>query len=116
MKTVNFLGHKVGGGGMTPDEAKVAAIRGMGTPESASDLRSQLGLISYYRTFIPNASAIVEGLRPLLKKGAVWGKDTWTAAHRAQLDELKEKLTTPGIGLFHFDESLETHVYTDFSS
>ena len=26
------------------------------------------------------------------------------------------KLATPGVGLFHFDDELETHVYTDFSS
>ena len=32
------------------------------------------------------------------------------------MDELKEKLATPGVGLFHFDDELETHVYTDFSS
>lgn len=116
LATVEFLGHKVGGNGVTPDEAKVKAIIGMGRPESASDLRSQLGLISYYRSFIPNASAMIEGMRPLLKKGAVWVKGAWTDEHQAQLDELKEKLATPGVGLFHFDDELETHVYTDFSS
>ena len=43
-------------------------------------------------------------------------KGAWTDEHQAQLDELKGKLATPGVGLFHFDEELETHVYTDFSS
>ena len=97
MATVEFLGHQVGGGGVMPDEAKVAAIKGMGRPENASELRSQLGLISYYRSFIPNASAIIDGLRPLLKKGVVWTKTTWTDDHQAQLDELKDKLATPGV-------------------
>ena len=40
LATVEFLGHKVGGNGVTPDEAKVKAIMGMGRPESASDLRN----------------------------------------------------------------------------
>ena len=114
--TVEFLGHRVGRHGVAPAHAKTAAITEMTAPTSASELRSQLGLISYYRDFIPNASAIMDPLRPLLKKDAVWKRDTWKGEHQAALDHLKALLCKPGIGLFHFDPNLPTHVYTDFST
>ena len=114
--TVEFLGHRVGKHGVAPATAKTAAIMEMGQPTNASELRSQLGLISYYRDFIPNASALMDPLRPLLKKDAVWKANTWTADHQAALDHLKQLLCRPGVGCFHFDPDLATHIYTDFST
>ncbi|XRB08690.1 retrovirus-related Pol polyprotein [Pycnococcus provasolii] len=91
--TMQFLGHEVGGDGITPEAAKVKAILDMEPPKDAKELRSQIGLLSYYRHFIPRMSEVSEPLRKLLKKGADWA---WGAHEQRAMDRLKELLCTPG--------------------
>jgi hypothetical protein len=43
--TVEFLGHNVGEGGLTPSQAKVVAILALLPPTNVSELRSVLGFI-----------------------------------------------------------------------
>ena len=51
---VEYLGHVVSTEGLSPDPAKVQAVRDWKMPESVTDIRSFLGLAGYYRRFIPN--------------------------------------------------------------
>ena len=67
VSSVAFLGFQVGGNGMSPELAKVAAIKEMGHPTNASELRSQLQFLNYYRSFVQDFSAISGPLRALLK-------------------------------------------------
>ncbi|XRB11143.1 reverse transcriptase [Pseudoscourfieldia marina] len=110
---MEFLGHKVGGKGISPEEAKVAAIKEMGEPENAKELRSQMGLFSYYRHFLPNMSAISEPLRKLLKKDVEW---EWGEAQRTAMRQLKYLLSEPGVGLHHVDPDRPIYVHTDWSN
>ena len=110
--TVEFLGHRVGGNGIGLEDAKVAAIKEMGDPETVTELRSQLGLITYYRDFLPAASEHTAAFRHLLKKGAKW---EWGEKERQAMAALKDMLCRPGLGLHHFNPEFQTHVYTDFS-
>ncbi|XRB17209.1 hypothetical protein RI054_14g70540 [Pseudoscourfieldia marina] len=84
-----FLGHEVGGSGIAPETAKVKAIMDMESPKDAKELRSQMGLLSYYRHFIPRMSELSEPLRKLLKKGATWA---WGAEEQRSMDRMKELL------------------------
>jgi hypothetical protein len=48
---VSFLGHKISGAGIMTEPDKVAAVRDWPTPPDIHQLRSFLGLASYYRRF-----------------------------------------------------------------
>ena len=51
---VEFLGHVVGRGMVSPAELKVKAVRDFQMPKSKKGVRQFLGLTGYYRRFIPN--------------------------------------------------------------
>ena len=53
-----YLGHVVSAEGLSPDPAKVQAVRDWKVPESVTDVRSFLGLAGYYRRFIPQFAKI----------------------------------------------------------
>ena len=58
MNTCKFLGHVVGKGGITPQQAKTRAVEEFRQPLNKSDVRAFLGLVGYYRKFIPAFSSI----------------------------------------------------------
>ncbi|CAH8553506.1 unnamed protein product [Schistosoma rodhaini] len=66
-KSLQFLGHMINSRGIMPVPAEVAAIRNYPLPESQKKLRRFLGLINYYRRFIPNCAAILQPLTDALR-------------------------------------------------
>ncbi|GBL77650.1 Transposon Ty3-I Gag-Pol polyprotein, partial [Araneus ventricosus] len=58
-KRVKFLGHIVGSCQHSPDPEKAEVLRNLSRPSTKKELRSFLGLASYYRDYIPNFSEIV---------------------------------------------------------
>ena len=68
MEHVDLLGHHVGQGLIRPDAAKVNAVFNWPQPKTKSELRSFLGLVGYYRKFVPDFSELTSSLYDLLKK------------------------------------------------
>ena len=64
---LDFLGHRVDSTGIRPLEEKVQVVRDFPQPPSTRKLREFLGLINFYRRFIPNCAAILHPLNSLLK-------------------------------------------------
>ena len=55
---VEYLGHLISCHGTRPPSAKVSAISDFLKPETVRDLRRFLGMLNFYRRFVPNAAAI----------------------------------------------------------
>lgn len=61
-KECTYLGHRIGQGGVKPEESKVIAIRNMARPTTKKEVRSFLGMAGYYRRFIQNYTEEAEPL------------------------------------------------------
>jgi hypothetical protein len=105
-----FLGHDVSKYGISPTKAKVAAIEALRPPRNVGELRSLLGLMSYYRSYLPNFSAISQPLNALLKKGST---RQWTPACQAAFEALKAGLTMEGNCLRRVRPDKPLVLYTD---
>lgn len=109
--SIKVLGHVVSKEGIRPDPEKINAVLNFSRPRSQKELRSFLGLASYFRRFIRNFAAIASPLNKLLTSGTpfIWTEDCETA-----FKTLKQALTS-GPVLCHFDESAPTILHTDAS-
>ena len=83
-----FLGHKLGQGSLSPNDDLISKIRQAPSPTTKKQLRSFLGLIGYYRSFVPNFAAIAVPLTDLTKKGTP-EKLIWTEAQEQAFQILK---------------------------
>ena len=92
--SVHYLGHVVSPDGVATEPEKVAAVKEWPTPKSVRELRSFLGLASYYRRFIHFFANRAKPLHRLLEKGKVFD---WTADCQSAFDDLKGCLTSAPI-------------------
>lgn len=99
MSKLEYLGHQVSPDKLEPLQQKVEALKKLPSPDSVSALRSCLGMLNYYRCYIKQFSLHAQPLYSLLKKGVVWGPDTWGEDHEKSFRYLIGELTTPGVGL-----------------
>ncbi|UYV79479.1 hypothetical protein LAZ67_17002785, partial [Cordylochernes scorpioides] len=111
-KTITVLGHEVSGDGICLDPEKIRAVRDFPRPNSLKEVRSFLGLSSYYRRFIPNYAHIAQPLNALLKKDSVF---SWNIEERHAFEALKSALISEPV-LGHFDHSSPTEIHTDASN
>ena len=86
---VQFLGFIVSKEGVCPDPVKIEAIKQWPTPSCLTDVRSFLGLCSYYRRFIQNFSKRAGALNSLLEAGRAF---KWTTACENAFSDLKNAL------------------------
>ena len=56
--SVHLLGHSMSNGTLAPIASQVSKVLDLKTPSTKKQLRSLMGLISYYRAFIPEFSSI----------------------------------------------------------
>jgi hypothetical protein len=93
------------------DPSKVKEVWEWKAPTSVSEVRSFLGLASYYRWFIPNFSKTAKPITRLLKKG---NKYVWSEACDEAFKHLKKLLTTSPV-LAQPDTTKPFDVYCDAS-
>ena len=73
--SVEYFAFVVDRQGIHPSPRKVQAIREVPVPENPTDLKSFLGLVNYYRKFIPDMASVVNPLNRLLSQDVPW---TWS--------------------------------------
>jgi len=86
---INFLGLVVSAEGVSTDSSKIEAVKDWPVPEDVHEVRSFLGLTSYYRHFEPTFAEIAAPLHALTIKNK---KFEWTTLCDHAFIKLKEKL------------------------
>ena len=107
----NYLGFVISEEGIKPDEKKIEAIKSLPVPTCVREVRSFIGMCSYYRRFIPNFSQIAEPIIALTRKYAQF---KWSDTHQRAFEYLKDSLTA--VPLLVYPDSNKPYVlYTDSS-
>ena len=86
-----FLGHEVGDGQRWPDTEKTEKILNAPAPKTKKELRSFLGLCSFYREYIDSFSSLTAPLSDMTKKDQP-EKIAWTTEATKSFEELKSRL------------------------
>ena len=108
---IHYLGHLISAEGISPLTDKLDCIRNMLMPKDAKGIKQFLGLMGYYRKFVPRFTDISRPLTTLAKKDK---KFKWTPECQRSFNLLKEKLCGEPI-LKYADTSKPYTLYTDAS-
>ena len=101
--TISYLGHTFTQGKIQPGGNKVKAVQHFPCPQNVKGVQSFLGLVNFYRRFIPNCSEISGPLLHLLGKQIPF---KWTSEFDEAFKKLKEALTsTPVLIMPDFKEN-----------
>ncbi|GBG87996.1 hypothetical protein CBR_g46367 [Chara braunii] len=109
--SVIYLGHRLSANGLEPEATKVEVIRNWPQPANVRELRSFLGLASYYRKFVPRFSVIAHPLSRLTSKNVAY---VWCEKCETAFEALKEALVSHHV-LRIADPNLMFVVTTDAS-
>ncbi|GFY29442.1 retrovirus-related Pol polyprotein from transposon 412 [Trichonephila clavipes] len=96
-KEVNYLGHIISAEGVRTDPEKVSAVKNWKRLENLRELRSFLGLCTYYRKFVRGFSNIAGPLHKLTESKQ---KFQWTKECEDSFLQLKEALTSSPILIY----------------
>ena len=104
---VTFLGHVVSQDGVSTDPDKIKKVKECPSPKDVHEVRSVIGLMSYYRRFMPHFSEVAKPLIKLTEKDQVF---QWQSEQEEAFQKLKELLITAPVlvhprteGLFILD-------------
>ena len=89
-----FLGFKIGRGTLLPKDRNVEAIQQLKTPVCKRDIQRILGVIGYFRRFVPNFSILSAPLTNLLQKNV---KFVWNVECEESFKKLKAIICNPPI-------------------
>ena len=93
-QSLEFLGHVVGSGVLRPDESKTEKILQVSTPTTKKQVCSLLGLLSFYRRYIPGFASVAAPLTDLTKEsGRSCRSIHWTPDCASALQEIQDILS-----------------------
>ena len=111
---VDYLGHKVGSDGIRPLDTNVAAINDFPRPKTIKQLRSFLGMVNFYKKFIPRAEILLKPLNEATSSKN--SKFQWTNDCEEAFKASKTALTNAPILAFpDFGEECMFYVTCDAS-
>ncbi|XP_073515516.1 uncharacterized protein [Phyllobates terribilis] len=117
---VQYLGHVVSADGVAPDPDKITVIKDWPRPSSIKEVRQFLGLVGYYRRFIPGFTKMAAPMQDLLIGQSRKAKNQkppfrWEKLEEESFCQLKMALTGDEI-LAYPDYSQPFILHTDASN
>lgn len=110
-ESLTFLGHQLSKHGMNIDEQKVKDIGKFREPQSASELKSFLGLASYVSSYIARFADLSEPLLRVANKNSF----EWGAEQSEAFNKIREAIINCTTSQGFFNTADETFLYTDAS-
>ena len=110
-KHIQYLGHLISDEGIQPLPEKLESIAKMPVPQNAKQVKPFLGLVGYYRKFVPSFSDIARPLTQLTQKNEGFN---WTTECDKCFHMLKDYLQEAPI-LRYPDPTVDYILYTDAS-
>uniref|UniRef100_A0A8R1IXM4 RNA-directed DNA polymerase n=1 Tax=Caenorhabditis japonica TaxID=281687 RepID=A0A8R1IXM4_CAEJA len=111
-KAITFLGHTITESNYTPNEANVKSIAEMSTPKNLAETRRFVGMVGFFRKFLPNLATVAEPLTRLNRKNE---KFRWETPQQEAFDTLREALLDKPILAFP-DYEKPFHLFCDASA
>ena len=108
---ITYLGHQIDEKGVSTVQDKVNGIMQAPVPKNVSELRSFLGTVNYYGSFIPDLATKLASLNQLLQKGT---KFHWSKDCQAAFQSVKQCLCTAPV-LAHYDPKIPLVIACDAS-
>jgi len=102
--SIEYLGHST--------EKHIEAIKNIGVPNSLTELKSFLGIVTYYIKYIPNSAEFLEPLYKLTRKEEDF---IWSNKCNNAFNQIKKLLMTNRV-LANFDSKLSLKLTVDASS
>nr|VZH96691.1 unnamed protein product [Spirometra erinaceieuropaei] len=112
LDSIKYLGFVFDANGRHPDPENIRAIQRMPAPKNVLQLRSFLGLISYYSAFLPSLHDVRAPLNRRLQTDAPW---CWSPDCEKAFAQLKSMLSSDLL-LTHYDPTLPIVVAADASN
>jgi hypothetical protein len=112
---IKYLGHLITKDGIRVNPDKTTAIREMPWPDTPEKMASFLGLVSYYRDFVPRCSTVCEPLSVISRLTPSEYPSKPTVEHLEAFQTLKDALTREDAVLMRPDFSKEFILQTDAS-
>jgi len=94
LKQVKYLGHILSAEGVTADPGKTEVITNWPRPKNAKQVKSFLGVTSYYKRFLERYSQRSAALRELTAKDKPYN---WGDEQENAFNDLKTALSKPPI-------------------
>ncbi|GBN77495.1 Transposon Ty3-G Gag-Pol polyprotein [Araneus ventricosus] len=111
-KSIKFLGHIIFVDGICPDPTKTEEIKKMSQPTNITELKRFLGMVNFFRKFIPDLADMAEPLHAMLKADTTW---TWGPNQEKAFKRIKETLCNPPV-LASYDCKKSVYLSADASS
>ncbi|KAL1447868.1 hypothetical protein WDU94_005423 [Cyamophila willieti] len=110
--SIDFLGYSISKDGVSIPKHRISAISDMKCPGNVSELKSFLGMVTFYCKFIPKMSKLANPLYLLLRKDAHF---KWTKIQEKSFNDIKEAIVN-SCTLSHYDPNCKLVVNTDASA
>ncbi len=116
VQELEYLGHKISAAGVLPLPSHVAAIQDFPRPTIIKELQAFLGMVNFYRRFLPSIARMLRPLTDTLRGGRKGAdKLEWSAAMDAAFAGAKQSLLT-ATHLAHPTVAAELSVVVDASA
>ena len=99
---VTYLGYCIDSEGLDPTDEKLQAVQSASMPANVTELKSYLGLLTYYGRFLPHLPSTLAPLYALLHQGVEW---SWGLKEQEAFQKSKDLLLSSKV-LVHFDPKL----------